>query len=136
MSGDSNKKKTDLLGMNHGTASHQLRKLILFKLVVSTGLDICHRCGKRIISVSDLSIEHKEPWMQAEDPKESFFDLDNIAFSHLSCNVSAAARPLKKYFTEEEKKAANAEYDRRKWYKLPKEERQRRRRVKYEKHGF
>ena len=38
-----------------------------------------------------LSIEHKIPWLDSDNPKELFFNLEkNIAFSHLSCNISAA----------------------------------------------
>ena len=29
------------------------------------------------------------PWLDSINPKESFFDINNIAFSHLSCNVGA-----------------------------------------------
>jgi hypothetical protein len=39
-----------------------------------------------------LSIEHKEAWQGAADPKLAFFNPDNIAFSHLSCNISAGSR--------------------------------------------
>jgi hypothetical protein len=39
-----------------------------------------------------LSIDHKNPWQAAADPKASFFDLDNIAFSHLRCNSGEANR--------------------------------------------
>jgi recombinational DNA repair protein RecR len=34
--------------------------------------------------------------MYSEDPVKLFFDLDNIAFSHLRCNVSAAKRKRSK----------------------------------------
>lgn len=86
-----NKEKSKQLGMNHGTASHRLRKDILFFLLQETGKDICFQCGKEITQVGELSIEHKIPWLHSKDPVGLFFDLDNIAFSHLSCN-SAGAR--------------------------------------------
>jgi hypothetical protein len=41
-------------------------------------------------SEKELSIEHKIPWLDSEDPKDLFFNLNNIAFSHLTCNVKAA----------------------------------------------
>ena len=85
----SNQTKDRLLGMPHGTANHRLRKLILFDLLRRFGLDQCFRCGQRINQVDDLSIEHKAPWQSAPDPQASFFDLENIAFSHLSCNSGA-----------------------------------------------
>ena len=37
-----------------------------------------------------MSIDHKTPWLHSEDPRGLFFDIDNIAFSHKSCNYSAA----------------------------------------------
>ena len=88
----SQKKKEILLGQPIGTASHKLRKSILFSLVKETGKDICFQCGKQIKTIDELSIEHKVPWLDAKNPKEMFFNLDNIAFSHLSCNVGAAKR--------------------------------------------
>ena len=75
-------KKDDQLGMSHSTASHRLRKLILFSLINQT----CHRCKEKIESVKELSIEHKIAWQDSSDPVGLFFDLGNIAFSHLSCN--------------------------------------------------
>ena len=86
----SNESKSAILGLNVSTASQRLRKLILWQLIVETGKDYCFQCGERIEDVDDLSIEHKEPWQSAADPKASFFDLENIAFSHLRCNVDAA----------------------------------------------
>ena len=44
--------------------------------------------------MSDLSIEHKVPWMSADNPIDAFFDLDNIAFSHLKCNVMVSNRVI------------------------------------------
>lgn len=87
---DGNKNKKNLLGEPAGTASAKLRKSILFQLIVETGRDICFQCGNKIELIEELSIEHKQPWMKAENPRESFFDLDNIAFSHLGCNCRAA----------------------------------------------
>jgi len=43
----------------------------------------------------ELSIEHITPYLDSDDPKKLFFDLNNIAFSHLKCN-SGAARQTKK----------------------------------------
>ena len=83
----SNNKKSELLGVPFGTASGRLRKLILFDFVQLLSLDSCYKCNETIKFIEDLSIEHIEPWQSSDDPKESFFDLGNIAFSHLSCNV-------------------------------------------------
>lgn len=76
--------------MPFGTASAKLRKNILFELIVKCGLDNCFQCGAKIKSVNELSIEHKVPYLDSEDPVKLFFDIDNIAFSHLKCNVGSA----------------------------------------------
>jgi hypothetical protein len=83
---NSNKVKDQALGMSHGTAGGKLRKNIMYKYVRKAGEHFCYKCGSEIESVDDLSIEHKEPWLYADNPLEMFMDLDNIAFSHLSCN--------------------------------------------------
>jgi hypothetical protein len=84
--------KTKQLGMPIGTASNKLRKSILWKYIVLSGDNFCFQCGSEIISQDDLSIEHKIPWLHSKDPLSLFMDLDNIAFSHLSCNVGAARK--------------------------------------------
>ena len=86
---NSNKKKNLQLKMSYGKAVHKLRKAIMFQMIQKVGLDICFQCGKRIETVDELSIEHKIPWLDSENPVELFFDLDNIAFSHLTCNIRA-----------------------------------------------
>jgi hypothetical protein len=101
------RKKIEQLGMNDSTASHKLRKLILFSLVQKTSQDICFRCQTQIETVEELSIEHKTPWLDSIDPINTFFDLSNIAFSHLKCNIADRRNTNKKYFTDEEIKLAN-----------------------------
>ena len=83
-------RKDALLGMPHGTACNKLRKALLFMYVTAAGHDYCFRCSKRIERVEHLSIEHKAPWLSSANPRIAFFDLDNIAFSHLSCNAGSA----------------------------------------------
>ncbi len=91
MSNESNRTKNRLLGMPHGTASNRLRKMILYSMLYGKVYSRnCFQCGQKIEDVDDLSIEHKEPWQSADDPKAAFFDLENIAFSHLRCNSGAA----------------------------------------------
>ncbi len=85
----SNNKKSEQLEMPIGTASGQLRKIIIFHLIKLLGFDICFQCGNKIKEVKQLSIEHKIPWLDSINPKESFFDINNIAFSHLLCNIGA-----------------------------------------------
>ena len=56
----------------------------------------CFHCKKKIESVSEFSIEHKKAWLDSDRPKEMFFDLNNISFSHKSCNFKMAKKPTKK----------------------------------------
>jgi len=87
---NNNEKKQEQLGMPFGTANAKLRKMILFQLVQECHKDICYRCNKKITDIKTFSIEHKEHWL--DNSVELFWDLENIAFSHLSCNVADARR--------------------------------------------
>ena len=89
----SNQKKASQLGMNPSTASGRLVKDILFRLAVETG-HTCYRCGGELIRET-FSIEHIKNWLDSEDPVGLYFDQDNIAFSHLACNVTARRKPYK-----------------------------------------
>ena len=86
----SKQKKTLQLGMNPSTASGRLVKDTLFRLAVELGHK-CFQCGEDLERDS-FSIEHKEPWLDSTNPKATFFDQDNIAFSHLSCNIGQGRR--------------------------------------------
>jgi hypothetical protein len=81
--------------------------LVLFSLVQQTARDVCFRSQTEIETVEELSIEHKIPWLDSNNPISTFFDLNNIAFSHLRCNIADRRKPNKKYFTDDELKAAN-----------------------------
>jgi hypothetical protein len=87
-----NDKKAEQLGMPIGTASYKLKKSIMFSLLKELNRNWCYRCSGLIETEDTLSVEHKEPWLDSENPKGLFFDLDNISFSHLSCNISDAKR--------------------------------------------
>ena len=78
-------KDSELLGINVSTASNKLVKDLLFNFIVETNKDECFRCGL-VLTRDNFSIEHKESWRLSTKPKETFFDLNNIAFSHLKCN--------------------------------------------------
>ena len=82
-----NEKKDKQLGMNHSTAQHRLRKKILFMLIQRLKLDTCFQCKNLIVEIDDLSIEHKKPWL--DEDIRLFWDMGNIAFSHISCNSAA-----------------------------------------------
>ena len=86
----SNKKKSEQLGMSHGSAANRLRKEILWRYVVQNKDNICFQCHDIIRGINDLSIEHKVPWLDSDDPIGLYFHPDNIAFSHLRCNIGAA----------------------------------------------
>lgn len=107
-----NAKKDSQLGMSHGTAVHRLRKSIIFALLGLLNLNVCFQCGEAIKSLEDLSVEHKVPWLDSEDPKKLFFDLSNIAFSHLVCNIKTSRKTGQKYFTEDERLAAKRIWNR------------------------
>lgn len=83
-----NKRKNDFLGINFGTAHSRLRKMIFFSMAVELGRDICFRCDRKIETASELSIDHKIDWLGVD--KDLFWDIDNIAFSHLICNISVS----------------------------------------------
>jgi hypothetical protein len=87
---NSNVKKARQLGMPHGTAQGRLVKMLLLRMAQDLGRDFCHRCGGRIESVKELSTDHKKEWLDADTAL--YWDLDNIAFSHRSCNYAAARR--------------------------------------------
>lgn len=82
--GNSNAKKNATLGMSHSTATNRLRKMVLFRQLNKCGDNICIRCGLVIETVNELSIEHIKPWEGRSS--DLFWDLDNVAFSHVSCN--------------------------------------------------
>ena len=83
-----NEKKSKQLGLNYSTAQHRLRKKIFFMLIQRLKLDECFQCNNLIVEIDDLSIEHKKPWLDVDT--RLFWDMGNIAFSHIGCNSSAA----------------------------------------------
>lgn len=81
----SNKRAVETLGMSHGAAANRLRKMVLFRQLVKYGDNVCVRCSEKIENIDELSIEHIKPWEGRS--VELFWDLDNVAFSHLKCNA-------------------------------------------------
>ena len=86
------KEKTKQLGIDPGTASNRLKKNLLFEFAKRLDMHWCYQCAAEIKDSDDFSIEHKTPWLHSEDPRGLFFDIDNIAFSHKSCNYKAARK--------------------------------------------
>lgn len=83
-------RRKDLLGVAYSQATHRLRKLLLYNYVVKADEHKCYRCGLYIESIDEFSIDHKRPWENIS--AELFWDLSNIAFSHLSCNTKAGRK--------------------------------------------
>lgn len=86
--------KDKQLGMLAATASSRLRKEVMFSLVKELGKNHCYRCKEEICSAADFSLDHKVDWIGAEKPLELFFDLNNVAFSHLKCNTGTRRKPM------------------------------------------
>ena len=80
----SSDKKAAFLGMSLGRARHHLVKSLLLSLAQKLEMDHCFRCGEKIESERDLTIEHKLPWEGID--VALYWDLSNIAFSHARCN--------------------------------------------------
>jgi len=94
---------SEMLGMPLGTARARLVKAVLFRLVKSAGENFCYRCSAEIESVSALSIDHTKDWLEANNPAEAFFCVDDIGFSHLRCNTAAPMKKRQKFASREEK---------------------------------
>jgi hypothetical protein len=107
-----NLEKAAKLGMPFGTATGRLRKALLYDLAKKCGADVCFRCSEAIETLEEFSIEHKISWFNANDPAAAFFDLENVAFSHILCNIKAAARPWKRFENRTEQQRAVAERSR------------------------
>jgi len=87
---NSKRVKKKQLGMDPGTASNRLKKTLMFELAKKLDMHWCFQCAAEIEHSDDMSVEHKTPWLHSEDPKGLFFDIENIAFSHKSCNYRAS----------------------------------------------
>jgi hypothetical protein len=79
--------KSNQLGVNFSTAQHRLRRNVMYHLVQKLDLAKCYRCGREIKKPDDLSIDHKVDWLNI-DPS-LFWQFENIAFSHKTCNIKA-----------------------------------------------
>lgn len=77
-------KQAELLGQSFGSANFRLRKNIIFSLLEKHAENRCHVCGLWIDTVDEMTVEHIQPWENRS--AELFWDLDNIAFSHVKCN--------------------------------------------------
>jgi predicted glycosyltransferase len=85
-------RKNEVLGQSIGTASRRLDRKLLFYLAKKAGMGNCYRCGNPILSLKNFSVDHKIDWINSGNPIELYFDENNIAFSHLSCNIKYGNR--------------------------------------------
>jgi hypothetical protein len=97
------RKESIQLGMHYSTAQSRLKKIIIFEMCKKLGLTKCYRCGNEIINAEHLSFDHKKPWLDEENAKELFWDINNVSFSHKKCNSSCVRH---KTLTPEEKIAS------------------------------
>ena len=99
------KQKTNIsekqLGINPSSAFGILRKMVLFNLYKKLNLNFCYRCSLEILDHLSFSVDHKINFLHDLKAKDLFFDLTNIAFSHLSCN-SSHARKVKQFISKKE----------------------------------
>lgn len=77
-------KRREFMGMNPATARARLSASILFDFAGKLGLLDCWQCDEPIKTPAEFSIEHKKPYLWKD--LSLYWDLDNIAFSHLVCN--------------------------------------------------
>jgi hypothetical protein len=84
-------KKKQQLGIPIGTATNRLVKMLLYDFAKKLDRVTCYRCSKHI-TLDDMSIDHKKPWLNSANPVALFFDLENIALSHKNCNSDAGRR--------------------------------------------
>lgn len=80
------------LDKSYGAAGTELRKRVIYHLAGKLGMLNCFRCKDEILDVADLSLDHKVPWRKAEDRVATFYDVENVAFSHLRCNSGSYLR--------------------------------------------
>ena len=71
-------KRTEQLGMNPSTAYGRLRKELLYLYVKKAGDHYCYRCNEEIKTIDEFSVEHKDAWLDSENPVELFFSIENI----------------------------------------------------------
>lgn len=88
-SGNTTAEKSAELGMGFCKASYLLHRMLIFQYAKLSGKDDCYRCGLPIVSLEEMSIDHKIAWQNRGNARDLFFDLENIGFSHRRCNGRA-----------------------------------------------
>jgi hypothetical protein len=85
------RRRAEQLEMDYGTASARLKKALMLHLLQRLNEDKCFRCMQPITKPEELSIDHKESWLDVSPGL--FWDLSNVAFSHLRCNTADRHAP-------------------------------------------
>ncbi len=83
------------LGIDFGKANLRLFKMVVWNMARKSGMDKCSHCKQPIDEPDHLSLEHIEPWRGTNDREARphlFWDLNNIAFSHMWCNSGSPTR--------------------------------------------
>ncbi len=75
------------MGISSGCANNALYKMILFKLVEMNHDDVCGVCGEKIVDSNSYMVSRKNFWLTDTNPKESFFDPENVSFNHSWCRT-------------------------------------------------
>lgn len=83
------RQQQELLGMSMSAAERKLRKSIIFDLAQQLHKNVCLECGQPIDDPDALAIKHVEDW---EESPSRFFELTNVAFSHISCGAGEYGR--------------------------------------------
>lgn len=87
------KAKEHANSIGHSTVPHANRVLmkdLVFAYATRLDLNLCYRCNKRLTR-EDFTIDHVKPWRNKPNSQELFFDVNNIRFSHHSCNSANTA---------------------------------------------
>jgi hypothetical protein len=77
------------LGQDPRTAAFRLGRQLLLEYARRLGLADCLRCGKPIEPGAQFDLDHEKPWIDSDDPKGLYWDLDNVRLSHPICNRKA-----------------------------------------------
>lgn len=77
----------NVFGIGRSTAERRLLRILVRELFKDKlGRLYCFRCEKQILDDHPFDIDHKVSWKTAKDPETMYFDVNNIALSHQSCN--------------------------------------------------
>jgi hypothetical protein len=82
----------EVLGKTLSNSVIEMWRKLTFDYAQRCGETVCYQCGKKIETYEEFSMEHKIPWRNKLNGRKLFFDLDNISFSHHTCNSRAGQK--------------------------------------------